>query len=32
MSTKDYAAGWNENKWEGCLDSFEELKNTYLGG
>ncbi len=30
MSTKDYTTGWNENKWEGCLDSFEELKNTYL--
>ena len=26
MSTKDYAAGWNENKWETYLESFEKLK------
>lgn len=25
MSTKDYAAGWNENKWETCLEEFEKL-------
>jgi T4 RnlA family RNA ligase len=31
MSTKDYTAGWNENKWEGCLESFEELlKELYI--
>ena len=26
MSTKDYTAGWNENKWETYLESFEQLK------
>ncbi len=25
-STKDYTAGWNENKWETYLESFEQLK------
>ena len=32
MSTKDYTAGWNENKWDTYLEAFEELKNTYFGG
>jgi T4 RnlA family RNA ligase len=31
MSTKDYTAGWNENKWDTYLEAFEELKNTYFG-
>ena len=26
MSTKDYTAGWNENKWDTYLESFEKLK------
>lgn len=26
MSTKDYTAGWNENKWETYLESFEKFK------
>jgi T4 RnlA family RNA ligase len=32
MSTKDYTAGWSENKWDTYLEAFEELKNTYFGG
>lgn len=27
MSTKDYTVGWNENKWDQCINSFEELLN-----
>jgi len=30
MSTKDYTAGWNENKWEGCLEEFEKLRQEYF--
>ena len=30
MSTKDYTAGWNENKWEIYLESFEKLKEEYF--
>jgi hypothetical protein len=30
MSTKDYTAGWNENKWETYLEEFEKLKNDYF--
>lgn len=30
MSTKDYTAGWSENKWDEYLDSFEKLKEEYL--
>ena len=30
MSTKDYTAGWNENKWETYLESFEKLKEEYF--
>jgi hypothetical protein len=31
MSTKDYTAGWNENKWDTYLESFEELmKDLYI--
>ena len=29
-STKDYTADWNENKWEICLESFEQLKEEYF--
>jgi hypothetical protein len=31
MSTKDYTAGWNENKWEIYLESFEQLKTDLFG-
>lgn len=31
MSTKDYTAGWNENKWETYLESFEQLKEELFG-
>ena len=27
MSTKDYTAKWNENKWDEYLESFEKLKD-----
>ena len=31
MSTKDYTAGWSENKWETYLESFEQLmKDLYI--
>jgi hypothetical protein len=31
MSTKDYTASWNENKWDTYLDSFEELmRDLYI--
>jgi hypothetical protein len=30
MSTKDYTAKWNENKWEGCLEEFEKLIKNYI--
>lgn len=30
MSTKDYTSGWNENKWETYLESFEKLKEEYF--
>lgn len=31
MSTEDYTAGWNENKWDQYLESFEELlKDLYI--
>ena len=30
LSTKDYTAGWNENKWETYLESFEQLVDEYL--
>ena len=30
MSTKDYTAGWNENKWDTYLESFEQLKEDLL--
>ena len=30
MSTKDYTAGWNENKWDTYLESFEKLKEEYF--
>ena len=26
MSTKDYTAGWSENKWDSYLEGFEQLK------
>ena len=26
-STKDYTAGWNENKWDTYLEAFEQLMN-----
>ena len=30
-STKDYTAGWNENKWDEYLESFEKLmKDLYI--
>lgn len=32
MSTKDYTAGWNENKWETYLESFEQLKEELFDG
>lgn len=32
MSTKDYTAGWNENKWETYLESFEKLKEELFDG
>ena len=32
MSTKDYTAGWNENKWETYLESFEQLKEDLFNG
>ena len=31
MSTKDYTANWNENKWADYLESFEQLKEEYFG-
>ena len=30
MSTKDYTAGWNENKWDQHIESFEELIKNYI--
>lgn len=30
MSTKDYTAGWGENKWDTYLEEFEELKQQYF--
>ena len=31
MSTTDYTAGWNENKWETYLEDFEKLlKDLYI--
>jgi hypothetical protein len=32
MSTKDYTAGWNENKWDQYLEAFEELKEVLFDG
>lgn len=32
MSTKDYTAGWNENKWDQYLDEFEKLKEVLFNG
>ena len=32
MSTKDYTAGWNENKWETYLESFEHFKEELFNG
>ncbi len=32
MSTKAYTAGWNENKWDTYLESFEKLKDELFGG
>jgi hypothetical protein len=29
MSTKDYTAGWNENKWDTYLEEFEKLKESF---
>lgn len=31
MSTKDYTAGWNENKWDTYLDSFEQFMEELFG-
>ena len=31
MSTKDYTAGWTENKWETYLESFEQLEEDLFG-
>lgn len=31
MSTKDYTANWNENKWADYLESFEQFKAEYFG-
>lgn len=31
MSTKDYTAGWNENKWDTYLDSFEQFREELFG-
>lgn len=30
MSTKDYTANWNENKWDEYLDYFENLIKEYI--
>lgn len=30
MSTKDYTAKWNENKWELYLEDFEKLIKNYI--
>jgi hypothetical protein len=31
ISTKDYTAGWNENKWDTYLEEFEKLmKDLYI--
>jgi hypothetical protein len=30
ISTKDYTAGWNENKWDNYLTDFEKLKQQYF--
>lgn len=32
MSTKDYTAGWNENRWDQYLDEFEKLKEVLFDG
>ena len=32
MSTKNYTASWNENKWETYLESFEQLKEELFNG
>jgi hypothetical protein len=29
MSTKDYTAGWNDNKWDTYLEEFEKLKEDF---
>jgi len=29
LSTKDYTAGWNENKWDTYLEEFEKLKESF---
>ncbi len=29
MSTKDYTADWNENKWDTYLEEFEKLKESF---
>lgn len=29
MSTKDYTASWNENKWDTYLEEFEKLKENF---
>ena len=30
MSTKDYTANWNENKWADYLENFEQFKAEYF--
>ncbi len=30
VSAEEYTSGWNENKWEACLDNFEELYKSFL--
>jgi T4 RnlA family RNA ligase len=32
MFTKDYTAGWNENKWDTCLENFKQLKEALFKG
>jgi hypothetical protein len=32
MSTKDYTAGWSENKWDTYLEEFEKLKEDLFDG
>lgn len=30
VSAEEYTSGWNENKWEACLETFEELYQSFL--